>query len=101
MMPRGRHRPAYLAFYIAFIHQKWFQSGNNDVTEAGVLCCWSQKCWREPRASVSVAVVAASQLPAVEASVDCHTGERRAADEASATSTTAAGTPPGSRPATA
>lgn len=50
--------------------------------------------------TTSVAVVAAWQLPAAEASADCEAQARPAAQQASATNTAAAVTPTGTGPAT-
>lgn len=62
--------------------------------------CAGSHC-KKVRVNASFAVIAESQLLAVEASVGYQAGERPAAEQASATSTSAAVTPPGSRPATA
>lgn len=73
-----------------------------DTSKAGVLCCrmsWSRwlivttlekkKKQKKTRANVSVVVVRVFQFLAVEPSADCQAGQRPAAEQASATYTTA------------
>lgn len=62
---------------------------------------WAQTFWEKVRANASVAVVAASQILAAEASADCPAEEQLAEEQAPAIPTNGAVTPPGSLPATA